>query len=308
MGVILVNDIMQDVGYALLEPCVNTQLNPGGGGVAAGVQTVTPGSMVGIYPGALLVVGANGSVVQEAVTVTSVTAATFTATFANAHANTEVVTGCTFPSGQPESYLFTQAEVLGYMADSQNDLLLKVRPIYAMNPLAITVGRKVYPAPADSIRIERASIVNAAATPPTAVELWDTTQSDLDWEDASWVQSTLGGPTSWYQDQINFQTIGFGPPPQFGNNVTLMYSQKAVAPLGLLSTFLVPDPMTVAIKWRTLALCLSKDGETRDPSRSAFCQQLFDMLCMICAKFMSGVDARMKAAEETVEPLASQRF
>jgi hypothetical protein len=190
------------------------------------------------------------------------------------------------------------------MADSQNDFLLQVRPIYATAPLAITAGIKVYAAPADAIRVERASIVNTAV--PSAVELWNTTQTDLDLEDSGWPGDQ--GPTSWYQDQLTYQTIGFGPPPNVGNTVTLMYSQKAVASLGLLSKFLVPGPMLPAIKWRTLALCLSKDGEMRDPARAAFCQKFYDLMVEISKKFMAGIDARMKSQEETVEPLAAQRF
>lgn len=304
MGAVLALDLLQDVSLALIEPIVITTLNPGGGGVVPGTNTVTPGSMAGIYQGALLAIGANGALQQEAVTVVSVTATTFTAVFVYSHLNTEPVNGATFPSGIPESTLFSTAEVLGYLQDSQNDFLLQVRPIYATAPLVITAGTKVYPAPADAIRVERASIVNVAAK--TAVELWDTTQTDLDLEDAGWPGDQ--GPTSWYQDQLTYQTIGFGPPPNVGNTVTLMYSQKAVAPLTLLSTFLVPDPMTIAIKWRTLALCYSKDGEQRSPSQAAFAQSFYDMLCKISQKFMSGIDARFKAKDETVEPLAAQRF
>jgi hypothetical protein len=304
MGAVLALDILQDVSFALIEPIVATTLNPSGLAITPGIQTVTPGSMVGIYAGALLAIGANGAAAQEAITVTSVTTTTFTATFLNPHPNTEPVNGATFPSGIPESTLFSTAEVLGYIADSQNDFLLQVRPIYATAPLSITPGIKVYQAPADAIRVERASIVNVAA--PSAVELWNTTQIDLDLEDSGWPGDQ--GPTSWYQDQLTYQTIGFGPPPNVGNTVTLMYSQKAVSPLNILSTFLVPDPMTVAIKWRTLALCYSKDGEMRNPQLAAFAQSLYGMLCEISKKFMEGIDARMKAKEETVEPLAAQRF
>lgn len=301
MGAIIANDVLLDIGFALVEPCVNTKL---GSIVAPGMRTITPPSMVGIYLGAQIVVGVNGSSTQEVIVVVSVTATTFTATFVNAHPSTDPLTTCTFPSGVPESTLFTQAEILSYMADSQNDFLLQVRPIYAIAPLAITAGVSVYPAPVDAIRVERASIVNVAA--PSAVELWNTTQTDLDLESAGWPAGQ--GPTSWYQDQLNTQTIGFGPPPQVGNTVSLMYSQKSVNALGLLSTFLIPDVMTVAIKWRTLALCLSKDGETRDPARAAFCEQLYQMLIVISKKFMDGIDARMKAKDETVEPLAATRF
>ena len=305
MGAAIANDILIDIGLALLEPMVNTTLNPAGGAIGPGVATATPGSMVGIYAGAIIAVGANGSGSQEAVTVSSVTSSTFTATFANAHPNTEPVTGMTFPSGIPESTLFGQAEVLGYMTDAQNDFLLKVRPIYAIGTVNLTVGKKLYAAPADSIRVERASIVNAAI--PSSVELYDTTQTDLDLMEYSWGTGSTG-PSAWYQDQINTQSIGFGPPPMAGMPATLFYSQSAPTTLGILSTFLIPDPMTVAVKWRTLAVCYSKDGEMRNPSLAKFAQSLYDIIIIASQKFMAGIDARIRAQEETVEPLASQRM
>lgn len=54
---------------------------------ASGAQTVTPGSMAGILAASVLTIGSGTE--QEQVTVTSVTATTFTATFARAH-----VAGC----------------------------------------------------------------------------------------------------------------------------------------------------------------------------------------------------------------------
>lgn len=52
--------------------------------IAAGTQTVTPGSMFGIYPGTNLVVDTGPT--QETIAVASVTPTTFTATFGQAHA------------------------------------------------------------------------------------------------------------------------------------------------------------------------------------------------------------------------------
>ncbi len=56
--------------------------------IAAGTRTVTPGSMANIYVGQELVIGGT---VSEMVTVTAVTATTFTAVFAQAHNNTDTV-------------------------------------------------------------------------------------------------------------------------------------------------------------------------------------------------------------------------
>lgn len=57
--------------------------------IAAGTRTVTPSSMAGIYQGRRLVIGGT----TETVVVTSISATTFTATFANAHTSADSVAG-----------------------------------------------------------------------------------------------------------------------------------------------------------------------------------------------------------------------
>jgi hypothetical protein len=65
---------------------------------AAGVQTVTPASMFGIYTGTLLQLDRlSVPSVAETIAVTSVTSTTFTATFANAHGS-----NCTVEPALPE--------------------------------------------------------------------------------------------------------------------------------------------------------------------------------------------------------------
>lgn len=60
--------------------------------VGAGAQTVTPASMAGIAAGAILTIDVGAK--QEQVAVTSVTATTFTATFAQAHTDLPVPINC----------------------------------------------------------------------------------------------------------------------------------------------------------------------------------------------------------------------
>ena len=77
-------------GADLWRPNINTNLSSG---ISAGTQTVTPDSMAGIIGGRLLWIGTGSE--REQVSVTSVTASTFTATFANSHARPVSVTGQT---------------------------------------------------------------------------------------------------------------------------------------------------------------------------------------------------------------------
>src|SRR4051812_22935698 len=97
------NDILQDVSFVLVEPVVSTILDAAP--VSQGMSTCTPGSMKGIYPGAMLVVGLSD---PEVITVVSVTAATFTANFEFDHPAGDLLRAATFPSGQPDHPLFTQ--------------------------------------------------------------------------------------------------------------------------------------------------------------------------------------------------------
>lgn len=295
MGVILPVHILTDVSFALVEDVVNTTLNPLGGNVAAGVNVVTPGSMAGIYEEALLVIGAGGTI--EVVQVVSVTASTFTANFLKAHAAADPVFAPTFPSGQTDHPLFTQTEMLGYLAERQNEFLMRVRPVYADNqddPIEITAGTRIYAAPDDAIRMERVSIEGK--------ELYETTQTDLDWKERTW-QNSARGPRYWYQDKVGVQQFGLGPPPKVGAEARVFYSQRGGTALDFLTPLTVPDIMTYALKWGVLGMALSKDGEQRDDARAKYCQQRFDFTAFLAGKFMDGIMARFKQAEETVEPL-----
>jgi hypothetical protein len=291
MGLLTPLQILLNTSYALVEDVVNTQVNPTGAPIVGGITTVTPGSMVGIYPTALLVCGTGGA--QEIIFVISTTASTFTANFLNAHAVTDVLLGATFPSGQPDHPTYTQAGMLAYLSEAQNTFLLRVRPIYAIGTQALTVGNRIYPCPADSIRVERVSV--------NAVELWDATETDLDWQDSAW-QTTPAQPRYWYQDKVGVQNFGVGPPPQVGNTARIFYSQRGSPSLGFLDPLLVPDVMAYALKYGVLAYAFDAASEQRDPARAAYCQKRFDFICLLAQKFMEGIGGRLKMKEEGVEP------
>lgn len=300
MGVLLPWMTLLDVSYSLVEDVVNTQVNPNGADLIPGTQAVAPGSMLAIYPGAQLVVGGT---TPEVITVISIGPTTFTATFANAHTKTDPLYGATFPSGQNETIpLWTQAEMLSYLAGAQNSFLLNVRPIYTTAQQAMTVGKFIYPAPADAIRMERISIIDTSPTPPTAYELWNDTQNSLDWQAPDWQEDTTQPtPTFWVQDKVGNQNFGVAPPPQVGCTATIYYAQRG-GNLSWLTPYLIPDCLVFALKWRVLALALSKDGEMRDTQRAQFAQRWFEMVCDMTRKFIWGVDGRIVKDNEQVEP------
>lgn len=295
MGLITANFVLGIVSNSLIEYVVSTTLNPAGGAVAPGIQTVTPGSMKGIYQGAMLIVGTGGS--KEVITVTSVTTATFTATFVKAHVNTDPVSGATFSSGQPTTPLWTQQEMLNYLASVQNEFLCAVRPVYKIATQTLAFGIAAYPNPADAIRVERISVAGT--------ELWNCTQTDIDWQGG---YSSRAGqqPQYWYQDKVGPFNFAVDPIPQVGAVARIFYSQLGSPTLGLADTLTVPDIFWPALKWGCLALAWSKDGEQKDLNRSSICQNKFVLWQLLGSKFLEGLDARFTGPEETVEPLLAQ--
>lgn len=293
MGLILPYMIAADISFTLVDDVVNTTIAEV---IVAGVQTVTPSNMLGIYQGCRLVVGSGAT--QESITVISVTAATMTADFMNAHAANEGLTGATFPSGFPSNQLFTQSQILSFMAESQNDFLLKTQILYTTGVVSIKVGTRIYALPVDCIRLERISI--------DSVELYDVSQTDLDLADSTWQNDTTSpNPGYWYQDKVGVQKFGVGPQPQVGSTAKLFYSKRADATLDLLTPLLVPDVMSHALKYGALAKCFYSENDQRDPDRAQYCQRRFDFLVLMASKFMRGVGGRMKDPEETVEPLVA---
>lgn len=291
MGLITPEFLLEQISYSLIEDVINRPVNPGGPDITPGLNTVTPSKMDSIYVGAMLVIGSGSTL--EVITIISVTASTFTANFVFGHAATDLISGATFPSGQPDHPNYTQAEMLGYLAEAQNVFLMRVRPIYALATQGLTVGTRVYPCPADSIRVERISL--------NAVELWDVTETDLDWQDSAW-QSTPSTPRYWYQDKVGVQNFGVGPAPQVGNTARIFYSQRGSSSLGLIDSLLIPDVMAYALKYGVLAYAFDKAGEQRDPGRAAYCAKRFSFVCLLAQKFMDGVNGRMRMKEEGVEP------
>jgi hypothetical protein len=210
----------------------------------------------------------------------------------NLHQATDLVVGATFQSGQPDHPLFTQTEMIQYVADVQNDFLLKVRPIYVVGNIPAMAGVTTTTLPSDCIRMERAAI--AGVELPTISEA-----------DASWINPGYGntGPNYVYQDGLQTQVIGLLPIPQVNDAVEVFYSQRASTSLTLTSVLLVPDVMAFIIKYGVLERAWSKDGEQRDGDRAQYCKKMYDMWVLIAKKFMEGTMERMQRDEETVEPL-----
>ena len=165
VGYRTVVSLAMEISLHLLQPIVYTPLL---NSISSGLQTAEIASTNGLYPGALLVVdsGANA----EVVTVISVTTAgsppgpAFTAAFAESHAAGVLVQGATFPSQSLTDPLFTTAEIIGYIARSQNEFLAQVPYIFALSQQTVNTGQMIQTAPANMIEMERVAAVNTALT------------------------------------------------------------------------------------------------------------------------------------------------
>lgn len=293
---LIVNDVLESVSRVLIEDTFNSTLPAPVGIGAAAIALVDPA----IYVGALLVVGAGASL--EVVPVTAITANNFTATFAKAHLAGEAIRAATFPSGQISQYvvgsissgatvspLFTQAEMLGYFRDVQNEFLEATRMIYASATQVLTQNTTIYSSPVDSVRIERIDIAGVA--------LWNVSQAELDMDNIGWAGAGAQTPQNWYQDHLNTAQYALSPkPPLNPGSAELWYSQKGTTTPALSDGLIVPDIFWPYTKYGVLEKAWSKDGETKDPRRAAYCQKRFIRGVGYGRKFMDSIQAAMAAA------------
>lgn len=281
MGLLLAKDALEDVSYVLVEPVVNTTL---GTAVAApGVAMVTPPNMRGIYIGAQLIVDL-GNANQEIVTVSVISATTFTANFTAAHLSGAPVEAPTFPTGQTDHPLFNQNEMLQYLADTQNDFLLKTRMVYNEWTVPIAINVRAYAQPSDAIRMERVEV--------QGLDLLDTSSVNLDLMNPSWQFDKGTALSQWFQDELDTAEFGVYPLPQQNDVATIWGSQRGAPTLGLTDTFMIPDPFFPIMKYGVLTRAYSKDGEQRDPLRAEFFKSRYLFGVMLALRFMEGTEVQ----------------
>lgn len=217
LGQRYVTDLMAEIGIRLLEPFVNTELT----------ASVSPGSSVTIpvlttdalYPGAFVVLGWHGASAEVVTVLTVPSATSFTADITAAHASGEIVFGGTFPTQRPTDPIFTQSEILGYIAQAQNEFLTRVPLLLQNQQQFLALGQTYQTLPATAIELERvavqslptasqftistisrtANVVTATTTASTSADAWTSglpifVQSVLDESFNSSYSSTANSP------------------------------------------------------------------------------------------------------------------
>lgn len=190
LGQRYVADLMVEIGLALIEPFTAMPLSAPLTPASPATISLDPAASPSfpalplpptsyLYPGAQLVLGWQTGA-AEVVTVLEVLSATqFTADVSNSHAAGDILFGATFPTQQPTDPIFTQPEILGYIAQAQNEFLTHVPLIFAFDsPFAVEIGQTYQSSPADSIELERVAVQSTPlSSPSTAFPISTITRS-----------------------------------------------------------------------------------------------------------------------------------
>lgn len=162
-------DLLAEVSAHLVEPLVNQTLASPLTPSSPATITLTPSSPLPatsyLYPGAQVVVGWH-TPNAEAVSVIAVTGnSTFTANIINSHSARETVFGATFPTQQPTDPVFTQSEIIDYIAQAQNSFLTKVPLVFSFLPYQeVLIGVPFNTLPNNVIELERVAVQSLPAS------------------------------------------------------------------------------------------------------------------------------------------------
>ena len=165
-----VADLMVEIGLALIEPfCLQSLAAPLSPGSSVPIPlTPNPSTTLpatsSLYPGALVVLGWQSPTTPspaEVITVQSVTDDSnfVAAAVANPHLAGEQVLGPTFSTQWPTDPIFTQSEILGYIAQAQNEFLTRVPLVLALFPSQpVLLGQTYQTLPPTTIELERVAV------------------------------------------------------------------------------------------------------------------------------------------------------
>lgn len=287
VGFLILNDILTDCAYALLQASVNTTVPAGG--ITSGSHTVAAWD-ASMYVGAQVVVGSVGSSDIEVVTITAVSSGvSFTATFANSHAAGEPIRGATFPVRQSTDPLFQQSEMIAYASTAINDFLTDCPLVYNItDSVSVQPTLQYAPLPSDCMVPSRVAVILSGGPYP----LRETSQANLDGYDYKWGQQyqQYAQPIAYFRDKIPVQNVGIWPTQANVTPLEIVYAQRQAQTMGLADGFLFPDPFTPIIKWRTLSFAYSKDGEFRNPGLAKYWASRYEFGLKVSSMILEAIN------------------
>lgn len=298
-----VNSLLMEISLHLVEPIVKAVTAVV---ITPGVQTVGVNSVEGMYVGAQVVVANSDGTNPTIVTITAFdpVGVTFTANFTQTYSSgNTTIQGGTFSTQQPTDPLFTQSEVIDYVARAQNEFLAKVPLIFQFfKNFPIAQGQTEQTLPATAIELERVSMLYPGtgfgdggfgdggfgdSTPDRYFRLYEVSQQQLSMRDPNWffnIENPI--PTKWYEDRTGAYGWGVAGVPQSNFTAQLICSVRDSEILLLTDGFLVPDIFLHYVKYRALSYIFDKAGEQRAPTQARLCQKRFDRGVMIADRYL----------------------
>lgn len=233
-------DLLCEIGNHLIEPFFLQTLSlPLVGPGLAVTITLNPSSPLPatqyLYPGALVVIGWHSSTNNaEVVSVIAVTGDnTFTANLQNTHAGGESVFSATFATQQPTDPVFTQSEIISYIAQAQNEFLTKVPLIFDFLPFQLLIIGQSYQALPTNTVIELERVAIESTPPSTTFQIASINRA------GGIVTAILSSPSSADQWTPLLEILVLNVPDNsFNSQNNLPFLLETVSPDGLTLTWL----------------------------------------------------------------------
>jgi hypothetical protein len=125
--------------------------------------------------------------------------------------------------------------------------------------------------------------------------LYESTQAEFTMTDRTWRNDFLPSPTAWAEDRAGLYRWLVNGKPSSNFPCELLMSVRDDDTFGLLSGFLIPDPLVYLLRYKVLEYCWLTDGVQQDPARAAYCRQRYDRGVMAVRRFLGGLELGLKA-------------
>lgn len=125
--------------------------------------------------------------------------------------------------------------------------------------------------------------------------LYEYTQEELTQQYRQWRNAYIGIPSAWFEDRAGLYQFGLNGKPATNFPLELLCSIRDDDALGYGDSFLVPDVMLHAVRYKLLEYTFSKDGVQSDPIRADYCKNRFDKLVVASQRWIGGMKMGMES-------------
>jgi hypothetical protein len=246
LGTRLAADVLAEMSFHLVEPLTSSTLTVSVAPGSPVTLTLDPSSPLSLpaaplpptsnlYPGAFVIVDYRGTT-PEIAEVTAVLSSTqFTvASLVYVHSAGATLFAPTLPTQQPTDPIFTQAELLGYLAQAQNEFLARVPLIFQLSTQIVSLGVTYQAAPVTAIEIERVAV---QSTPAASTFTLSTVTRAADVVTAVLAATSLTDPSGAWTAGLGVQISGVTDSSYDSPATGATYPLLSVSPDGLTLTW-----------------------------------------------------------------------